>query len=66
MKNFLERVQENRPAGRKKEKDRQSNRTRQKNKREDSKVGSNDSLEIPDRGKTPDIPSLLSVASKIQ
>ena len=32
------------------EKDRKSNRTRQKNKRGDSKVESNDSPEIPDRG----------------
>ena len=31
-------------------KDRRSNRTRQKNKRGDSKVESNDSPEIPDRG----------------
>ena len=31
-------------------KDRKSNRTRQKNKRGDSKVESNDSPEIPDRG----------------
>ena len=36
--------------------DRKGNRTRQKNKREDSKVGSNDSPEIPDRGETSDIP----------
>ena len=32
------------------------NRTRQKNKRGDSKVESNDSPEIPDRGETSDIP----------
>ena len=41
---------------------RKSNRTRQKNKRGDSKVKSNDSPELPDRGpgETPDIPSLPS------
>ena len=32
--------------------------TRQKNKRGDSKVESNDSPEIPDRGETSDIPGL--------
>ena len=38
-------------AGKKKEKkDRKSNRTRQKNKRADSKVESSDSPGIPDRG----------------
>ena len=44
----------------KKKKDRKSNRTRQKNKRGDSKVESNDSPEIPDRGETSDIRSLPS------
>ena len=39
------------------------NRTRQKTKRGDSKVESNDSPEIPDRGETSDIPSLLSGAA---
>ena len=39
-------------------KDRKSNRTRQKNKRGDSKVESNNSPEIPDRGETSDIPGL--------
>ena len=34
------------------------NRTRQKNKRGDSKVESNDSPDIPDRGETSDIPGL--------
>ena len=34
------------------------NRTRQKNKRGDSKMESNDSPEIPDRGETSDIPGL--------
>ena len=52
-------VQKNGPAGRKRS-DRKSNRTRQKNKRGDSKVESNDSPEIPDRGETSDIPSLPS------
>ena len=42
------------------EKDIKSNRTRQKNKRGDSKVESNDSPEIPDRGETSDIPGLPS------
>ena len=41
-----------------------SNRTRQKNKRGDSKVESNDSPEIPDRGETSDIPGLPSGAEK--
>ena len=40
--------------------DRKSTRTRQKNKRGDSKVESNDSPEIPDRGETSDIPSFPS------
>ena len=40
-------------------KDSKSNRTRQKNKRGDSKVESNDSPEIPDRGETSDIPASL-------
>ena len=44
----------------KKKEDRKSNRTRQKNKRGDSKVESNDSPEIPDRGETSDIPGLPS------
>ena len=39
-------------------KDRKSNRTWQKNKRQDSKVESNDSPEIPDKVETSDIPSL--------
>ena len=38
----------------------EGNRTRQKNKRGDSKVESNDSPEIPDRGETSDIPGLPS------
>ena len=66
LKNFLEKVQENGPAGRKgkkkKKKDRKTNRTRQKNKRGDSKVESNDSPVIPDRGETSDIPGLPSGA----
>ena len=40
--------------------DTKGNRTRQKNKRGDSKVESNDSPEIPDRGETLDIPGLPS------
>ena len=40
--------------------DRKSGRTREKNKREDSKVESNDSSETPDRGETSDIPGLPS------
>ena len=44
-----------------KKKDRKSNRTRQKNKTGDSKVESNGSPEIPDRGETSYIPSLPSV-----
>ena len=57
MKNFQEKVQKKGPAGRKNRKD---NRTRQKNKTGDSKVESNDSPEIPDRGEKSDIPSLPS------
>ena len=53
MKIFLEKVQENGPAGRKRS-DRKSKRTRQKNERGDSKVESNDSPEIPDWGETSD------------
>ena len=41
-------------------KDRKSNRTRQKDKGGDSKVESNDSPEIPDRGETSDILGLPS------
>ena len=59
MKNFLEKVL-NGPAGTQKKKDRKSNRTRQKNKRGDSKVESSDSPELPDRGETSDIPGLPS------
>ena len=43
-----------------KREDKKGNRTRQKNKTGDSKVESNDSPEIPDRGNTSDIPGLLS------
>ena len=49
MKNFLEKVQKNRPAGRKKKNKTERVRTRQRNERGDSKVESNDSPEIPDR-----------------
>ena len=56
---FVGKVQENGLAGRKR-KDRKSNRTRQENKRGDSKVESNDSPAIPDRGETSDIPVLPS------
>ena len=45
---------------RRKKRDRESDRTRQTNKRGDSKVESNDSPEIPDRGETSDIPGLPS------
>ena len=54
MKNTKEfsgkKVLKNGPAGRKRQ-DRKCNRTRQKKKRGDSKVESNDSPEIPDRGR---------------
>ena len=53
MKNFLEKVQQNGPAGRKE--DRKTTRTRQRNKTGDSKVESNDSPEIPDKGETSDM-----------
>ena len=43
---------------------RKSNRTRQKNRRGDNKVESNDSPEIPDRGETSDIPGLHSGRKK--
>ena len=59
MKNFLEKVQKKGPAGRKRS-DRKGNRTSQKNKRGDSKMESNDSPEIPDKGETSDIPGLPS------
>ena len=39
----------------------ESKMTRLKDKRGDSKVESNDSLEIPDRGETSDIPGLPSL-----
>ena len=55
----MEKVQKKGPAGRKRS-DRKGNRTRQKNKRGDSKVESNDSPEISDRGETSDIPGLPS------
>ena len=61
MKNFLEKVQKKGPAGRKRS-DRKGNRTKQKNKRGDSKVESNDIPEIPDRGETSDILGLPSGA----
>ena len=48
-----------RRMGLQEEKKTDSNRTRQKNKRGDNKVESNDSPEILDRGETSDIPSLL-------
>ena len=41
----------------------ESDRTRQKNKRGDSKVESNDSPEIPDKGETSDIHGLPSGAN---
>ena len=59
MKNILEKVQKKGPAGRKRS-DKKSNRTRQKNKRGDSKEESNDSPEILERGETSDIPGLPS------
>ena len=46
--------------------DRKSNRSRQKNKRGDSKVESNDSPEILDWGETKDIPGLPSGELKQQ
>ena len=61
LKNYLENVQKNGPAGRKKIRQKEY-RTRQKNKTGDSKVESNDSPEIPDRGETSDIPGLPSGA----
>ena len=57
LKNFLEKSLEER-ASRQKTIDRKGNRTRQRNKRGYSKVESNDSPEIPDRGETSDIPGL--------
>ena len=59
IEDFLEenKSQENRPAGRKQE-DRKRNGSRQKNKRGVSKVESNDSPKIPDRGETSKIPGL--------
>ena len=54
----MNKSRENGPVGR--NKTRQSNGTRQKNKRKDSKVESNGSPEIPDRGEISDIPGLPS------
>ena len=51
---------------RKKEEDRKGNRTRQKNKKGDRKVESNDSPEIPDRGETSNIPGLPSGAKECE
>ena len=59
IKEFPGKVQKNGPEGRKRS-NRKSNRTRQKNKRGDSEVESNDSPEIPDSGETSDIPGLPS------
>ena len=63
MKNFEEfsgKSSEERTTSKQEKKDTKGNRTRQKNKRGDSKVESNDSPEIPDRGETSDIPGLPS------
>ena len=57
LENFLEKVQQNGPAGRKE--DRKTTRTRQRNKTGDSKVESNDSPEIPDRGRHQTSPASL-------
>ena len=43
--------------------DRKSNRTQQKNKKGDSKVETNESPEIPDRGEASDIPGLPSAST---
>ena len=59
LKNFLEKVPKNGPAGRKRQ-DRESNRTRQKTKRGVSKVESNNSPAMPNRRETSDIPGLPS------
>ena len=48
----------------KKRKNRKSNGTRQKNKRGDSKVESNDSSEIPDRGRHQTSPASLRGLTK--
>ena len=65
MNTFLEKVQKKGPAGRKRS-DRKGNRTRQKNKRGDSEVESNDSPEIPDGGETSDIPGFPSGVAERQ
>ena len=49
-----------------KDKTERFNRTKQKNKRGDSKVESNDSPEIPDRGETSAIPNLPSGALLVE
>ena len=64
LKNFREKSQENGPASRKKY-DRKSNWTWQKNKAGDSKVESNDSPEIPHKGKTSDVLGLPSKACQV-
>ena len=57
QKKFLEKVRRI-SHWQKKEQDRRSSRSRQKNKKGDRKVESDDSPEIPDRRETSDIPGL--------
>ena len=59
-KNFLEKKFRRMDQQALKRQDIKSNMNRQKNRRGDSKVESNDSPEIPDRGETSDIPGLPS------
>ena len=54
----MEKVQENWPAGRKKDQTERVTGLGRKNKRGDSKVEANDIPEISDRGETSDIPGL--------
>ena len=60
MKNFLEKTVTRMDQQAEKRSDRKSNRIRQKNKRGDSNVGSNESPEVPDREETSHIPGLPS------
>ena len=57
--NIGEKSSEAKKEKKKRRQDRKSNRSSQKNMRRDSKMESNDSPEIPDRGET-DIPGLHS------
>ena len=60
IEEFSGKSSEERTSRQKKREDRKGNRTRQKNKRGDSKVEPHDSPEIKDRGETSNVPGLPS------